>query len=233
MSTEHGPQSAAAHLQVVDYQLNAEEHFDGQGYLRVRRVHLQNRRSDGSLSRPYFCELVDRPRHGTDAVVVCLWQRREDGQIWVLLRQGLRPALYFGREPSRLPIPDAARYLYFTELVAGILEEHDLGEAGIRSRAAIEAMEEAGLHIDPAQIEFLGSKVFPTPGMAPECFHLVAAEVAPQQAAPPPGDGSPMEEGSRQQWVTLDEALARCEQGQIEDAKTELGLRRLAARRQK
>ena len=31
-----------------------------------------------------------------------------------------------------------------------------------------------------------------------------------------------MEEGSRQQWVTLDEAIARCEQGQIEDAKTEL-----------
>ena len=42
-----------------------------------------------------------------------------------------------------------------------------------------------------------------------------------------------MEEGSRQQWVTLNEAIARCEQGQIEDAKTELGLRRLAARRQK
>ena len=40
-------------------------------------------------------------------------------------------------------------------------------------------------------------------------------------------DGSPFEEGARLEWVTLDEALARCADGRIRDLKTEIGLRRL------
>jgi ADP-ribose pyrophosphatase len=41
------------------------------------------------------------------------------------------------------------------------------------------------------------------------------------------GDGSPLEDGSRIEWVDLDEAIAACVRGDIEDCKTELGLRRL------
>jgi ADP-ribose pyrophosphatase len=214
--------------EVVDYELLSVEDFGGDGYLRLRRVHIQNRHRDGSLSPRYFCEFVDRPRHGTDAVVVGLWHRDAAGQVQVLLRQGLRPALRFGRPPDRLTVPDRAPFLLFTEVVAGILEEEDHGEAGILKRAAIEAWEEAGLRIDPANIKRLGPPVFPTPGMAPECFFLVHAEVDPQSAAPPEGDGSPMEEGSRQRFVPLKEAIAMCDRGEISDAKTEILLRRLA-----
>lgn len=222
--------SPNAPLEVVDYELLSVEDFGGDGYLRLRRVHLQNRFADGSLSRRYFCEFVDRPRHGTDAVVVGLWHRDTEGGVRVLLRQGLRPALRFGRPPERLTVPDAAPFLLFTEVVAGILEEEDRGEAGIRKRAAIEAWEEAGLRVDPSAIERLGAPVFPTPGMAPECFFLMHAEVDPASAAPPEGDGSPMEEGSRQRFVPIGEAIALCDRGEIADAKTEILLRRLAAR---
>ncbi len=48
--------------------------------------------------------------------------------------------------------------------------------------------------------------------------------------APHEGDGSPLEEGSHLQWRTLAHAVRACEAGEIEDAKTEIGFRRLAAR---
>jgi ADP-ribose pyrophosphatase len=220
-------------VEVVDYELLSVEDFGGDGYLRLRRVHLRNRHRDGSLSPRYFCEFVDRPRHGTDAVVVGLWHRDAAGEVRVLLRQGLRPALRFGRPPERLTVPDRAPYLLFTEVVAGILEEEDRGEAGILRRAALEAWEEAGLRVEPTAFERLGPPVFPTPGMAPECFFLVHAEVDPKSAAHtahPEGDGSPMEEGSRQRFVPINEAIAMCDRGEISDAKTELLLRRLAVR---
>lgn len=216
--------------EVVDYEVISEEDLGAGGYLRLRRVHLKNRYRDGALSRQYFCEFVDRPRHGTDAVVVGLWHRDAQGGVHVLLRQGLRPTLRFGRPADRLTVPDAAPFLFFTEVVAGILEEEDHGEAGIRQRAAIEALEEAGLRVDPAAIERLGGPVFPTPGMAPECFFLLHAEVDPQSAVLPEGDGSPMEEGSRQRFVPIKDAIAMCDRGEISDAKTEILLRRLAAR---
>mgnify|MGYP002149768343 CR=1 FL=1 len=90
-------------------------------------------------------------------------------------------------------------------------------------------VEEAGLRVPPERFARLGGKVFPTPGMAPECFHLLHAEVSPAAGEPPPGDGSPMEEGCILRFVALSYALRMCDRGEIEDAKTELALRRLHA----
>lgn len=222
-----GPVSSS---EIVDIELLHSEEHDGGKYLRFRRVHLQNVRADNTRSPAYFCEFSDRPRHGTDAVAVVLWRRSSEGTIDVLLRRGLRPTLRFGRPQDRLAQPDVAPYLHLTEVVAGILEEGDVGEAGIRKRASLEAWEEAGLRVDPEQIQLLG-RVFLSPGMSPECCYLASAEVGHQAAALPEGDGSPMEEGSRQRFVPLREAIALCDRGEIEDAKTEVLLRRLAAQR--
>jgi ADP-ribose pyrophosphatase len=61
-----------------------------------------------------------------------------------------------------------------------------------------------------------------------EKFWLAAVEVAdPAAQRPPRGDGSPMEEGVTTRWLELDQAIAACVAGEIEDAKTELTLRRL------
>ena len=67
-------------------------------------------------------------------------------------------------------------------------------------------------------------------GVIPERVHFVTARVAdPDASTAPVGDGSPAEERAALWWLPIDEGLAMCEQGEIEDMKTELGVRRLAA----
>jgi ADP-ribose pyrophosphatase len=195
------------------------------GFLGIRRLRLRNRRDDGTLSKPYVCDFAVRPM-GLDAVVVAVWARVE-GRVRVLLRQGLRPPIAFGREPARLVVPDPRGYLFLTELVAGVLETGDVGDDGLRTRAAAEVLEEAGYVVDPASVVRLGGGLFPSPGSSAEKFFLTAVEVDPAAQQPLDGDGSPMEEGATTWWVDLDEAIAACTRGEIEDAKTEVGLRRL------
>lgn len=197
------------------------------GFMGVRRLHLSTRRDDGTQSSPFICDFLVRPI-GVDAVVVAIWHRGADGVVSVVLRRGLRPALAMGRAPEDLPVPDTQRYLLFTEVVAGIIERGDVGEAGIRRRAALEVSEEAGYSVPTEAIEFLGAATFPSPGSMPEKFWMLSVEIADRDAQGElEGDGSPMEEGGSTLWMPLDEAVAACVAGAIEDAKTELILRRL------
>jgi ADP-ribose pyrophosphatase len=89
-------------------------------------------------------------------------------------------------------------------------------------------LEEAGFRVDPAAVVVLGAGGFPSPGAMAERFFFVAAEVDPATQQPLEGDGSPMEEGADTRWLPLDDAIAACVRGDIEDLKTELGLRRFA-----
>jgi ADP-ribose pyrophosphatase len=182
------------------------------------------------MSAPYVCDFTER-RMGLDAVVVVVWHRAPDGHVDVLLRDGLRPPISVGRPADQQVIPDGKGYLFLTELVAGVVEGHDIGEAGLRRRAADEVLEEAGFTVDPATIELLGAGTFPSPGSTAEKFFLAAVEI-PDPAAQQPleGDGSPMEEGATTRWAALDDAIDACVRGDIEDCKTELGLRRLRDR---
>ena len=201
-----------------------------EGFLRLRRFRARNRREDGSRSAEYPIDVIDRP--ALDAVAVCLWARGPAG-IEVLTRRGLRPAAYFRRgKTAVLPEPE---YLLVEELVAGVLEPGEVGLDALRRRASDEVREEAGLEIEPSRFEPLGGPFFMLPGIASEKIHLVAAEVArgpgpPVWSAPETGDGSPLEEGAELRWRPLGAAVEACERGEIEDAKTELALRRLLAR---
>lgn len=198
---------------------------DEVAFFRVRRLALRNRDAHGALSQPYTCELVVRPK-GVDAVVVALWRER-DGRVEVLLRDALRPAVLFGRSGVATAIAESPR-ARLLEVVAGIVEREDVGADGLRHRAALEVAEEAGYDVEVASFERLGAGTFPSPGSMAEKYWLFAARVdasAPQ--VPPPGDGSPMEDGASTRWLELDAAIAQCWSGAIEDAKTELALRRL------
>ena len=195
------------------------------GFLHVRRLRLCNVHPDGTRSTEWVCDFVERKK-GVDAVVVVVHRPGADG-VDVLLRWGLRPAVVLGRPAERLPLAEAPRSLWFCEVVAGIVEVGERGDAAVRQRAVDEVWEEAGLRIAPSALVWLGS-TFPSPGMTSERYLLWAVEVPPEAVAHlPPGDGSPMEEGARLEWVSLDEALARCLRGELEDAKTEVILRRL------
>lgn len=203
----------------------SDERLGGGGFLEVRRIRLRNRRSDGSLSSEYISDSI--ARRAQDAVVVAIYARTPQG-VSVLVRDGLRPALVFGRDPARAPVPEPAPALFLTELVAGVLEPADRGEAGLRSRAAAEVLEEAGFVVSPEAIAMLGTHgLYPSPGSMVEKFYFACVEVDPAAQQPLPGDGSPMEEGATTRWLGLDDAIAACVGGEISDLKTELGLRRL------
>ncbi len=215
-------------LEVESLQVDGHEvHGEEGGFLHVERYRLRNRRNDGSLSRPYVCDFLGRGK-GPDAVVVALYHRAASSEIQVLLRRGLRPALSLGRPADQLPISEGPPALTLVEVVAGIIEREDQGEAGVRHRASLEAMEEAGVKVEPDDVKFLGAGTFPSAGSMPEKFWLTAAHVTdPSAAVSPPTDGSPMEEGARCWWVELNAAVEACVRGEIQDCKTELVLRRL------
>lgn len=206
-------------MPVKSIELLGEERVGRGGFLVLRRLRLRLLLDDGATTQEGTWDYVERPM-GLDAVVLALWHRRDDGGVEVLLRSGVRVPLHFGR-------PDPPRSTLLPELVAGILEAGEESEAALQERAAAEALEEAGLRIEASSVRRLGPASFPSPGMCAELFHFVAAEVRDRAAVAPPGDGSPFEEGAVLEWVPLEEALARCAKGEIQDMKTELGLRRL------
>jgi ADP-ribose pyrophosphatase len=205
--------------------VDSDERVGEGGFLALRRLRMRNRRVDGSASAPYVCDAVVRP-YGQDAVVVAIYARTLRG-VEILVRECLRPVLSLGRDPARAPLPEPAYGMFLTELVAGIVEEGDHGEAGLRARAAAEVLEEGGFVVTPASITLLGAGMLPSSGCLVEKYYFTAVEVEPATQQALEGDGSPMEEGSTTRWLILDDALAACMTGQISDLKTELGLRRL------
>jgi ADP-ribose pyrophosphatase len=210
--------------EVRDLIVDSDERVGDGGFLAIRRLRLRNVHHDGTTSAQYVCDAVVRPL-GQDAVVVVVYARTPRG-IEVLVRHGLRPALVLGREPARAPLPEPAPGLFLTELVAGIVEDGDQGEAGLRARAAHEVHEEAGFLVDQDSVVLLGAGMYPSPGCLVEKFYFAAVEVDPATQLPLVGDGSPMEEGARTTWLLLDDAIAACRAGELTDLKTELGLRR-------
>ena len=196
-----------------------------EGFLRVRRLRCQNRRADGTASKVYRVDVVDRPR--LDAVAVLVYRRGASG-LEVLTRMNLRPAAYF-RRGKEMTVPDPATYLRVEEIVAGLLEPEDKGEAGLRHRAAEEVLEEAGYEVKPEEIQLLGAGFFLAPGILSEKVFPAAVDVTGKEPGAPEGDGSPLEEGTHLQWRPIRELLAMCRRGEVPDAKTELSILRLLA----
>jgi ADP-ribose pyrophosphatase len=213
------------HVELADFIIDSDERVGEGGFLALRRLRMRNRRTDGSASAPYVCDAVVRP-YGQDAVVVAIYARTPRGTE-ILVRECMRPVLPLVREAARAPIDEPRYGMFLTELVAGIVEEGDRGEAGLRRRAVAEVHEEAGFVVAPGAVTLLGAGMLPSPGCLAEKYYFAAVEVDPRTQQPLEGDGSPMEEGATTRWLPLDEALAACTRGDISDLKTELGLRRL------
>ncbi|GJM23016.1 MAG: hypothetical protein DHS20C15_29310 [Planctomycetota bacterium] len=201
-----------------------------QGFLRLRRLQLRNHYSDGSSSDPYPCDLISR--RGIDAVVAVLYERDERAagpqRLRVLLRRAIRAPIYLRHEKTFVH-PDPRDYTSIDELVAGIVEPDDAsGPAGLRHRAQVEALEEAGLDLPEEHFELLGGETFATPGIGDEKLYFTAAAAPLDEARQGAGDGSVMEEGAEIVFMSLAEAVAACRDGRIPDMKTEVGLLRLA-----
>jgi len=200
-----------------------------EGFLRVKRFILQNTFTDGRTSDTYRCDVLSR-KH-VDAVAVVLWSSDPaSGRPVVHYREGTRPPIWLRRtKQDELPFPDPQPYDSIGEIVAGVLEDEDHGWEGVRQRGALEALEEAGYPVDPQAVRPLGGGgFFPSPGVTDEKVYLVAVEVDPSTRGAALGDGSVQEEGTRMISRDLRDAIRACRAGEIPDAKTEIGILRLA-----
>lgn len=199
---------------------------DPGAFLTLHRLRVQSTFTDGTSGPEFGWDAVLREQ--IDAVVLLLLAE-VDGRRCACLRSCVRPPLLL-REELDLPLADERRRDFLWELPAGLLETGDRGADGICRRAAIEALEETGYRVSPDDFELLPGAPFISPGVLPERVHFAAARVAdPASATRPPGDGSAAEERAEIWWLPIEEGLAMCELGEIDDMKTELGLRRLAA----
>ncbi|MEZ4407968.1 MAG: NUDIX hydrolase [Polyangiales bacterium] len=198
------------------------------GFLKVRRLRLRSRYEDGSVSDPYPYDCVDRA--ALDAVAVLLWSKREGaaGDPWVCLRTALRPPLVL-RRTRELPVPDPRPELELWELPAGLIEAGERGEEGVRACAKRETEEETGYDLPLEAFALMGRGFYLSPGMCAEKIFVVRAEVPDRDARPEAKGDGVIEQGARVEWVTLSDALARCDAGEVEDAKTEVALRRFSA----
>lgn len=210
---------------VVEVEVIGSELYGEGGFVQLRRSRVRNRRRDGSETPPYSLDMVERPGR-VDALAVLAYEQGPRGPR-VLLRLGLRPVARLGRagQPTR---EGHEPEIHLVEVVAGILEAEDHGLPGLKERAVEELLEETGVSVAPAQIETGGPPVFISAGIMAERIYFCFVETPLDAAGLGAGDGSPLEEGSIGVVLPLAEALRRCREGEIQDAKTEVALRRLA-----
>lgn len=199
--------------------------LDPPGFLRLRRVLMRVAYADGTVSEPFEYDAVGRSR--LDAVVIAPHYRDAVGRRMVVLRSALRPPVAL-RRTLRSPIVERDSLGALWELPAGLVEEDENSPEGLRACAARELMEEIGVEVAPAALLPLGPSSFPAPGTIGERHFFFQVEIDPAQARVPTEDGSALERHARVVSVPLDEAMAWTRAGEIEDEKTELGLRRLA-----
>lgn len=207
----------------------ASETPSDKGFLKIHRYRLRTRGADGALSEPFAYDVVDRA--ALDAVVMLLWAEREGapGDPYVCVRTALRPPLVVRRQ-REVPVPDARRGLELWELPAGLIEARERGEEGVMQCAARETEEETGHALATTAFERLGAAVYLSPGLCAEKIHVVCARVeGHDEPVVAHGDGV-LEAGATVAWWPLSECLARCAEGVIEDAKTELALHRFRQR---
>ncbi|HXN31227.1 MAG TPA: NUDIX domain-containing protein [Polyangiaceae bacterium] len=184
------------------------------GFLDVRRLDLVAGYPDGLESAPFAYDIATRA--ALDAVVIAA-HFVAGGVRHVFLRSALRP-------PCALrpiaPIHDGALW----ELPAGLVEPDEDPAAS----AGRELAEELGFTAEARDVRPLGEWTFPAPGIIGERHIFYAVEVDPRTRTAPTEDGSALERAGAVISLPVRDAIDHCRCGAIRDAKTELGLRRLA-----
>ncbi len=208
----------------IGVQVLKDDSSDSKGFLRLRRLTLRNRYSDGSQSEEYRYDLVERD--ATDAVAILL-ERIIDGVAYLCLRSSLRPPLAF-RPDYALPIAELRAMPVQWEVPAGLVEKDERGEDGLRECAARETEEEVGFKIDAAEFALVGPAVALSPGVMGEKIYFLHAKVSNDVPQVPVGDGSVVEAHAEVVFVPLREALLAVRDGRISDVKTEVAIRRLS-----
>lgn len=195
------------------------------GFLRLLRRRYRAHYPDGSASEPFEYDEVDR--RAIDAAVMLAHYEDVRGVPYVYLRSSVRPPVAM-RDKVRSPLIDERDHGLLWELPAGLVEPGEQTTEGVVGTAQRELMEELGFEVTREALQPLGPSVFPAAGFIAERHFFFHVAVDPNLRRAPELDGSPLERFGEVIDVPLREALAWCEDGGIEDAKTEIGLRRFA-----
>lgn len=145
---------------------------------------------------------------------------------WVVLRSAIRPPVTL-RPGSRPPVEALGR-AGFWEVPAGLVEPHEASTLGIRQAALRELHEETGFLVAAEALSELGPPTYPAPALLPERHYFFSVRVDPALREPAALDGSALEAAGELAAVPLEALLAAARAGRLGDAKTELGVRRLA-----
>jgi ADP-ribose pyrophosphatase len=215
------PSVPAVRLQVIEDLTPAQP----LGFLRLVRRRLVAIGPDGLVSAPFVYDEVDRL--AIDAVVVAAYYLDEAARPYVYLRSATRPPISM-RAPGAHAFAESGSRIGLWELVAGLVEAHESSPSGVTEGAKRELAEELGFDVDVSELRPLGQSTLPAPGVVAERHFYFFVQVDPCRRQEPSLDGSALEQLGIVVAVPLADALAACRAGEIEDAKTELGLRRLA-----
>jgi ADP-ribose pyrophosphatase len=195
------------------------------GFLRLRRRRFRAHYPDGSASEPFEYDEVDR--RAIDAAVMLAHYEDPRGVSYVYLRSAVRPPVAV-RDKARSPLREEHDHGGLWELPAGLVEPGEQTPEGVVGTAQRELLEELGFEVAKSDLLPLGPSIFPAPGIVSERHFFFHVTVDPNLRKAPELDGSPLERFGEVIDVPLADALSWCATGAIEDAKTELALRRFA-----
>jgi len=212
-------------ISLVRESVSRSEDQSAKAFLHVERSVLRARFESDEPSEPFTYDIVARER--LDAVVIAAHYTDEHGRRMVFLRSALRPPVAL-RPKEAWPIPERDDLGGLWELPVGLVETDERSPEGLKRCAARELHEELGFEVEPEKLAALGPSSFPAPGIIGERHFYFQVRVDPTRRVAPSEDGSVLERNAAIVAVPLDEALDLGRSGMIEDAKTELGLRRLA-----
>lgn len=181
--------------------LNLTLNDKGAPFLTIRRYSCHIEYPDGSIVGPFNHDVLWRKN--IDAAVILAYN---DGGIY--LRSCVRPSLYERDEYN------------LWELPAGLIEA---GENPIEC-ACRETEEELGFKLKVEDYEELGNYTFPSVGTIGERIYFYSVKVRDEDRFEPKLDGSPLEAHGVVKKFTIDTVIRMIEEGQLRDAKTELGI---------
>jgi len=212
-------------ITLIRESVSRSEDQSAKAFLHVDRSVLRAQFESDEPSESFTYDIVARER--LDAVVIAAHYTDEHGRRMVYLRSALRPPVAL-RPKEVWPVPERDDLGGLWELPAGLVETDERSAEGLKRCAARELQEELGFEVDPEKLQSLGPSSFPAPGIIGERHFYFHVQVDPARRVEPSEDGSVLERNATILAVPLDEALDLARSGMLEDAKTELALRRLA-----
>ncbi len=194
-------------------------------FLKIDTNHVKFHYPDGSLAEMNVDAIS---RKLPDAVVIIPYFKSEtDNKYYVYLRSCLRTAVAVADYSSTMRISNCIGNLW--ELPAGLVDEDETGDYGLRLAVVRELEEEVGFKIDVESvlINRLGFPMFSSPGIIAERLYFFSVQVNPNDRGVPTEDGSPLEKGGIVELFSINEILEYIQEGKVLDCKTEIGINRL------